>query len=208
MKRFFECLIHFLAVAPLTGCGEFDANKIIGKVSVMDQEGNRIEDPEVLLRFTYTERQYFANGELAGSKSLEKSSGGSYEFEVWAQSASVEVTAEGFWRGRISTRGAPTAAHLVPGTTNTYRYDFDVVLQRAINPRPLFVHSIFTKLIMPELNVEYGYDLERGDWVRPHGRGHRVDLILSATGEVEENGNFDVTVRLRFPNEHDDQTSV
>lgn len=203
MKRLHAILCISFIVVPFAGCGELDANKITGTISVMDQDGNRIENPEVLLRYTYTERQSLSKGELAGSRFLEANKAGIYEFEIRAYSASIEVNADGFWWGRIGTSGAPTDTHLVPGTTNTYRYDFDVVLQRAINPRPLFVHSTFTPRVIPELNMEYGYDLERGDWVRPHGRGNRVDLIFSATGDVEENGNYEITIRLRFPNEHD-----
>ena len=58
------------------------------------------------------------------------------------------------------------------GMTNT------VVLKRKVNPVAMCVKSD-RKGILPPVKKEYiGFDLEKGDWVKPHGKGVHADLCL------------------------------
>lgn len=108
---------------------------------------------------------------------------------------------EGFWRTWFSVDNVPVRNE--QGQWVPQPWDIRIVLRRKINPRPLFSKAE-RDLLLPELDVKYGYDLEVGDLVRPHGRGRRADMILEMTGEVDlETQEYDVTLTLSFPNPND-----
>jgi hypothetical protein len=63
-------------------------------------------------------------------------------------------------------------------------------------------------LFMPALNMPVGYDLEKGDWLSPHGKGEVADFIIHATctfGEIlpGDSQAYDATVTITFSNEDD-----
>jgi hypothetical protein len=52
----------------------------------------------------------------------------------------------------------------------------EVVLKRKVNPMAMCVKS-GRKGILPQIKNEYiGFDLEKGDWMKPHGKGTTADL--------------------------------
>jgi hypothetical protein len=58
------------------------------------------------------------------------------------------------------------------GMTNT------VVLKRKVNPVAMCVRRRGDGILPPVKNEFLGFDLERGDWVAPHGAGKVVDLHI------------------------------
>ena len=58
------------------------------------------------------------------------------------------------------------------GMTNT------VVLKRKVNPVAMCVKSDREGILPPVKNEFIGFDLEKGDWVKPHGKGMHADLNL------------------------------
>ena len=78
---------------------------------------------------------------------------------------------------------------------------FRVVVKKVLDPIPMYAkkgpHS------MPGEDRDVGYDLEIGDWVSPHGKGKRTDLLfhfkLDATSPTDSSSELTVS----FPNAKD-----
>lgn len=77
------------------------------------------------------------------------------------------------------------------GATNT------VILKRIRNPIPMYAKRVSTPV--PVLNAPVGYDLEKGDWVEPHGRGRVPDLLVTVNGQYVDPFNRDLHMSLEFP---------
>ena len=62
---------------------------------------------------------------------------------------------------------------------------------------------------IPENDIEIGYDLEKGDWVKPFGNGVVGDLLLTHKGDRKWSGpkhykeNYRYKISIRFSNEKD-----
>ena len=54
-------------------------------------------------------------------------------------------------------------------------------LRRRINPVPMHSFGAMTKYSMPAKNGSWGYDLQLGDWVSPHGNGQVADFEIEYT---------------------------
>ena len=54
----------------------------------------------------------------------------------------------------------------------------EVVLKRKVNPVAMCVKSDREGITPPVKNEYIGFDLEKGDWVKPHGKGNHADLNM------------------------------
>lgn len=89
-----------------------------------------------------------------------------------------------------------------------------IVLKRIINPVPMYVKAVEAKV--PVLGQNIGYDLMKGDWVSPHGKGVVSDLVVCVTGKVEKiqlkfgaQNQSEIAMRVTFSNPGDGiQTST
>ncbi|MDR2981376.1 MAG: hypothetical protein LBV12_03915 [Puniceicoccales bacterium] len=59
--------------------------------------------------------------------------------------------------------------------------------------------------ILPGLGQSYGYDLQEGDWVEPHGRGKVGDFLIRVdrTGDTSRGKERALRMTLKFSNEGD-----
>ncbi len=51
---------------------------------------------------------------------------------------------------------------------------------------------------IPALNQPCGYDLEKGDWVTPHGRGVKADITLKVVRDYQDRYNFTAEMEVAF----------
>jgi hypothetical protein len=77
----------------------------------------------------------------------------------------------------------------------------EIILRPIGTPVALYAKSVQADL--PVLDKACGYDLEKGDWVRPYGKGGKADFIFTGHREFKARNDFDVRVELTFPNPHD-----
>ena len=81
------------------------------------------------------------------------------------------------------------------------------VFKEIRNPVPMVVFNNST-LAAPELDREYGYDLEYGSFVEPYGDGKVADFYVKYTWDERERKEKPgvlntITLTIRFPNEKD-----
>ena len=72
----------------------------------------------------------------------------------------------------------------------------DVSLRPVGNPVALYVKRV--KVEVPVLDQPCGYDLEKGDWVTPHGRGLNPDLIFKVLRDYKDRSNFKAEAQMTF----------
>ena len=72
-------------------------------------------------------------------------------------------------------------------------------LRRRINPVPMHSFGAMTKYSMPAKNGSWGYDLQLGDWVSPHGNGQVADFEIET---FLEEFNPIQTSRPKYDNIH------
>lgn len=77
----------------------------------------------------------------------------------------------------------------------------DVILKRIRDPIAMYVKCV--DAIIPETGKRLGYDLEKGDWVRPQGKGVVSDLVFNVTGEMRSMFDADLQMNVCFVNPQD-----
>ncbi len=73
----------------------------------------------------------------------------------------------------------------------------EVVLRPVGKPVALYAETGWIEI--PGIEQAYGYDLEKSDWVSPNGSGLHADLIFTLQRRYENRDDFEVKVKLSFP---------
>jgi len=147
----------------------FCVNAALVEITVVDNHGEPVEDAKSEVAFA----TYRKNGEkivrgLTTKDGKFKARGSSNH------STFVTVEKDGHYRSRIEKLKANTD------------YDLTVVLPRIRNPRPLVTNVSTVLQEFPELplfDTWIGFDLEKADWVAPHGKGSVVDFNIYTSKE-------------------------
>ena len=75
---------------------------------------------------------------------------------------------------------------------------FSTILRPKINPIAMLAKSGWIE--MPATNELCGYDLEKGDWVAPHGKGIVADLVFNLARRYISQEDFEVKLEVTFSN--------
>lgn len=154
---------------------------VMGNFHMYDEKGNPFA--------VYTDSRgiYVASGKCVGDWHYVVKKGGYYE-------TSVDV------RYYSSTNTSVRNGRWQPyGMTNT------VVLKRKVKPVAMCVKSSRDGIVPPVKNEYLGFDFEKGDWVKPHGKGEVADLSMKyeyETGKVPVL-HYRGSVFLSFTNKYD-----
>lgn len=83
----------------------------------------------------------------------------------------------------------------------------DVVLKEIKNPIPLYAKKT-DSMDIPLLDRYVGYDLKKGDWVSPYGKGLVSDFLFKLEKDFQGRRDYSATLSLRFSNPGDGIVSV
>lgn len=145
------------------------------KAMVSDEAGEPIEDAKVKGLFRTTS----GSGEKV-VEALTDESGRAAVTAATPFSAYLYINKEGYYQSefkRIDVSEPPSYGELTPRTR--FR---EVTLRQIINPVPLIAKRL-EGVQIPLQNEWVGYDLELGDWVEPHGKGERSDVLFRYQNE-------------------------
>jgi hypothetical protein len=78
----------------------------------------------------------------------------------------------------------------------------EVVLKKKRNPVPMYSKYI-EALSIPVLGSKVGYDLEKGDWVAPHGTGIMNDFVFLCENKYESFTSAETSCEITFSNPED-----
>lgn len=103
----------------------------------------------------------------------------------------ASVDKEGFYSSGVST---PPLNDIVNGKAQTV--SGRSVLRPKVEPVALYVKRVQTEI--PALDQPCGYDLEKGDWIAPYGKGERSDFVFSVHSDFKDRFNFAAEGSLAF----------
>ncbi len=168
-------------------------------VQVMDEDGNAINNADVLIAF---QRARDIDNPWAGTKSV--SCKGKSDVNGLFIGSNKECL------GWVSLHASKMSYY-----DNSYkRYSFEkfdqgqwqpwnptvsITLKKKINPIPMYARRVDTEI--PILDKPVGYDLKKGDWVMPYGQGDSNDIFFTVEREYQDNHNFKSKMTMEIPEE-------
>ena len=139
---------------------------------VLDDRGDIVSNAFVKAGFYLKGKKGNAVHDYTGTNGLlvaEKISVG--EINYW-------VRKEGYYE--TSGRFSYIRTGVFDGRWQPYGMTNTVVLKRKVNPVALKIASYLKgQHLIPEVGVPLGFDLEKNDWVIPHGKGKAADFMVT-----------------------------
>lgn len=182
------CLGALLGVAAVKTQFELPLAKVT--VRVLDEAQKPLPGAQVSLGFKnrLTSDDVFVRGET--------DSDGRFTGEGGAGPTGVsnEIIHEGYYQG-----WAPIPKFYEIDPLNHWKpwdQTYTTTLRRIGKPVPLYVRSAWIEI--PATGQPCGYDLEKGDWVAPYGKGTAADLVFKLSRRYDDRQNFDVTADVGF----------
>lgn len=188
-----------------------------GRVLYVDENNIPVQGMNVSLLFSPTPLKSVELGVISYEEIQNTGEDGVIIFQEPALRVSLNPIHDDYWAVRA---GMGESHHHLRQSEDSTQLDYwrmrlerTVTLPRKINPRPMFANV--HRESMPNLDETFAFDLELNDWVRPHGRGQHPDMIFTLTGQASWREpppeslrrhrivEYDVTLRIHFPNEAD-----
>lgn len=79
--------------------------------------------------------------------------------------------------------------------------EFDLRLKMRKIGQPIAMYAKKVELELPEQRREIGFDFEKGDWVKPYGKGEVADCTFIGTKHFEDQDHFETSVVMSFPSD-------
>jgi hypothetical protein len=76
-----------------------------------------------------------------------------------------------------------------------YRPTVAVTLRKVHKPIPMYAKRL-DDVELPVLNEPVGYDLMKGDWVKPHGVGEHSDLVFLGVRDERDYRDFSISLKI------------
>jgi len=108
------------------------------------------------------------------------------------------VNKEGFYRGGFPFKGFSA---LKNGRWEPWNATYTTILRPITKPVAFYAKRVQVEI--PVLDQACGYDLGKGDWVAPHGKGAKADFAFTAHRDFKSRNDFDIRVEMAFPNRGD-----
>ena len=100
----------------------------------------------------------------------------------------------------------------VAGQWQPWNAMVDVEIKPVLNPIPMFVRSFVNRrprLQVPEYGKAIGFDLMKGDWIVPYGKGETADFVFTLDCKMGDGKTsdgyqtYDASLKLFFSNDGD-----
>lgn len=184
--KIFICLGALLGVAALQQQVGWPLAKVT--VHVLDEQEAPIIGAKVDIGFR--EKLSDQDARAVG----ETDSGGNFSAEGHSDKRlAANVRKEGFY---LSGTGWTIFKDPVLGKWQPWNPTLDVIL-RPIG-RPVAMHAKRAQGDVPVLDQPCGYDLEKGDWVSPHGKGKKSDLTFNVRRDYKDRNDFTLEAEVTF----------
>ena len=162
-------------------------------VKVLDEQGAPL--PGALVTLTFMDPATRNGVPVEGPTNAE----GSYSGEGQTDGAmGGMVNKEGHYRGGFSFKGF---TGLENGRWEPWDATYTTNLRPILNPVPFYAKMGWAEI--PLIGKPCGYDLQKGDWVSPYGKGLTSDLVFMLQRRYISRQDFDVNVSVSFSNKLD-----
>ena len=178
-----------LAAAPIT--------PITVRVRVHDPAGLPVEGATVSLALPR-----YGEPRDAGSQVLTDKTGVATLTGVAQWDYSIALKKSGYYATTVPKRTVASDYEIKLYATGVQQFDLE--LKPVRDPIPMLLGGTgMNSMPLPSLTQPVGYDLEKGDWVAPWGKGVTADFVFQLTGPYTDRTKFDLTLTLTFPNPND-----
>jgi hypothetical protein len=185
-------LLGVAAVDVVKNAIELPRVKVTAKVT--DEQGVPITDATVFFAFA----DQFSTREIIKVQGNTDSVG---EFAAEGHSDGMlgtRVQKHGYYDGTVAL---PRFGNPINGRWQPWNAMAITVLRPIGKPVALYAKSCWIDI--PLIGQPCGFDLEKGDWVAPHGKGEVADFVFSLERRYVSLQDFAVTVELRFSQPRD-----
>jgi hypothetical protein len=159
---------------------------------VTDESGKPV--PKAAVSVGFGRPKSFANP-WAGTYDItfrgKTSRNGRYSVSSWTTHLGyVQVSKKGYypWQKMLNFAWDPQG----------YKPTVAVRLRKVRKPIPMYARWLHD-VELPVLNEPVGYDLMKGDWVKPHGTGEHGDLVFTGTREEPNLHDLDISLTISVP---------
>ena len=201
------------------GCCEPDARVTL---RVTDDAGRVVSNAWVTVStFDHWKPGEFAGKDVLREKQKQTDAHGLATLTIPCKTGSVQY---GIYAGKYSTGGYAYqmngvryynggggeyfSTNAIMGKWQPWDPHLEINIKRVCNPIPMYAKHVNSGLNLLHLGDKLAYDLIKGDWVKPYGKGETADFIFSGVynviGKSRYNKDyFDMTLDMTFSNEDD-----
>lgn len=158
------------------------------KIEVIDEEGVPISGADIKIDYVDIGPPKIVNG-VTNAQGVFISRG-----EKVAHRVELFVTKDGYYTSKFRHKYANALPNTAEGV-------FKLTLRKKGKPSPMYAKKV--NMIFPSVGDEYGFDFEKGDWVKPHGKGEISDVYFLAEKTVKSRFNRKSRLKVIFPNGND-----
>lgn len=181
-------LLFFLLISQISHASNKNAKF---SIKVIDDNGLPIENAIVSVGF----ERNFQPKDSIGKNSETDSDGNA----IFSESTSGYITYGAKKNGYYNSHS--TYVFTTPGIHGwePWSQQFTILLRKIENPVPMYARNTkFSKIKIPEIGKDIGFDLIRCDWVPPYGSGEYADFVINLASMVENVDNYDFTATITF----------
>ena len=191
----FVGIIFLLILNNSTAFGQYGANITL---LVFDESGTPVEDAKVKVGFELADNTQAFVGltDMSGQFEASSETNGHVNYVVEKYGYYKSIGAYEFYE-KSGTSWIPSDAVV------------EVVLRKIEAPIPMYARNTgATKLEIPMLNQDLGFDLIEYDWVSPYGKGKKADFIFTLYRKYKNRSDYEATLKLKFSNRFDGIQSI
>jgi hypothetical protein len=167
------------------------------RVFVHDSDGKPVNAAMVTLGFTY-----YRARRVEGKTVREVTDGHGIATANGVAESEYRVSAEkdGYYRTIAPTCDLDSESGIKKYATGVHEMEIEL---RPIRHQVVGVSRGLDGLLIPALNKPFGFDLEVGDWVAPHGRGRNADLSFELDGYYKTPDDYSLKLSAVFAKDGD-----
>ncbi len=190
------CVVNsFAATSEIEKAANYGAK---GKITlhVIDSTGKSVENAAIKVGF-YNPRE---SGQVA--KGLTDTNGRFVAEGKPITDMHYTIIKDGFYTTEASyVFNTGRSQSVVDGRWQPWNPTYKVVLKEHRQPIGMYAKNV--DILIPNHNGPLGFDLEKGDWVAPHGQGSQSDLIFEYHGSYESTSVYTKSLKMTFKNPKD-----
>jgi len=189
MKTFARVVLSILSLTIIFSCGYNAPNSKL-TIFVVDETDKPIESAEIAMGFHPPKsgtKDFIIRGNTDGYGLFSAS------HKNMDSSISFSVKKLGYY----DSHGGYGFSQKEDGKWTPWNPEVKVVLRKVVKPVPMYAREL-SKMEIPVIGKDVGFDLAEYAWLPPYGVGKRADYIFNLKRKYVDEKNFDCKLTLRF----------
>jgi hypothetical protein len=198
MRKLFPILFSLLLLA-IISTNAFSSPTAKFTAKVLDENALPIKGAQVTLSFSGAKRGDGGGLTSFGKKGLSDNDGLFTDSAETLPLVGVVIDKSGYYRS--IEKYEFKSRSLLLNRWEPWNPTIEVVLKKKRNPVGMYVGGGIIQV--PKFDEPIGYDLEKGDWVAPYGKGMTSDFVFTYKAEMRAYRDYECSFVLSFSNMED-----